>query len=243
MNLRYLVGSAINLARQKTLSSPYFPLTRYVSPGVHWMYDIQRIVGSRHVDEIFDVGANVGQTAWGLVRYFRSARIHCFEPVSSTYQVLKARFGSYRNVTCVRAALGEQSESRTISLYDNSEQNTLVESGAAWATGSGRKEVIRVTTLDEFCSEKAIRKIDILKLDVQGWEMHVLRNQSVPARFIYCEVGFRKDEPDMQYFNLLNDYMLDAGYEFGGLYEQFRYGAHKQFVGFANALYIRKIWP
>jgi hypothetical protein len=68
------------------------PLTRYVPPGQFWIYDVQRFAGTRDLDVIFDVGANIGQTAYGLVRYLPHAQIFCVEPVGATMERLRTRF-------------------------------------------------------------------------------------------------------------------------------------------------------
>lgn len=239
MNFRYLVGSAASRLTHAVLSSRSFPLTRYVPPGHSWLYDVQRTMGTRDAGVIFDVGANVGQTAYGLVRYFPHAQIHCFEPVQDTFAKLKANYGNFRNIHFVPMALGARNETLAIPLHENSELNTLAPGGATQGGGTGRTETIEVTTLDAYCQAHGIQAIDVLKLDVQGWELNVLRGQKTPARFVLAEVGFVPWEKDMQYFAELNDYMTAQGYRLSGMYDFFRYGATKEIVGFANALYLR----
>jgi hypothetical protein len=78
---------------------------------------------------------------------------------------------------------------------------------------------------------------------VQGWEMEVLKGAAVmlgrhAVRFIFTEVGFRTRDTDIQLFDELNRHLEGIGYEFCGLYEPFRWGPKKLYVGFANALYV-----
>jgi FkbM family methyltransferase len=240
MSWRYQVGSAVNRLKHALLSSPIFPLTRYVPPGAVWLYDVQRANNSRRANVIFDVGANTGQTAWGLVRYFPAATIYCFEPVSSSYRELLKNYGHRSNVRCVRAALGSTVEQRCMTLGNDPERNTLHSGGPELGGLSGEIEQVDVTTIDRFCADNGISEIDILKLDVQGWEMEVLRGCSLSPRHIFTEVGFRSDEKDMLHFSILDAHLQRAGYIFGGLYDSFRYGPAKQYVGFANALYVKR---
>jgi hypothetical protein len=79
-------------------------------------------------------------------------------------------------------------------------------------------------------------------MDVQGWESavlagarHMLARRAV--RFIFTEVGFHSRDSDMQDFSEANRLLTEIGYEFCGLYDNFRWGPAKLFVGFANALY------
>jgi hypothetical protein len=56
-------------------------------------------------------------------------------------------------------------------------------------------------------------------------------------RFIFAEVGFRRDDPDIQYFADVNDHMERSRFQLCGFYDIFRCGRFKEFVHFANALY------
>jgi FkbM family methyltransferase len=152
MNLNYRLGSAFNRAIHWVLSASWFPLTHYAPRGRYWMYDIQRYSGRRDLGVIFDVGANVGQTAWGLVRYFPRSPIYCFEPVCDTFEALQERYGS--KVHCERMALGAQSSAETIQLHRNSELNSF--RPTRQYTEKIGTEVVLISMLDEFCSQRSI---------------------------------------------------------------------------------------
>jgi FkbM family methyltransferase len=219
------------------------PLTRYVPPGQFWIYDVQRFAGERELSVIFDVGANIGQTAWGLVRYLPNAQIFCVEPVGATMQKLKARYARHKNINFVQLAFGSRRDRVSIPLHNDSELNTLVINQPRVSDLTGETETVTVETIDNFCHDHAIDRIDLLKLDVQGWELEALRGADVmlsqnAIRFVIAEVAFRKSDTDMQEFSELNDFMQARRFDFCGFYDTYRYGAAKQFVGFSNALYV-----
>lgn len=240
LSLRYRVGHWLNLVHHTVLGSRLFPLTRMVRPGRNWIYDIQRHAGARDFGVILDVGANSGQTAWLLVRYFRSSAIYAFEPVASSYRALQSVYGD--RICCMQMALGREPARRQINLHSDSELNSFKETReSATRTGS---ELVEVTTVDQFCHEYGINKIGVLKIDVQGWEEEVLAGafgmlSNRRIQYIYAEVGFRKRDYDMQGFASFNARMDELGYEFCGLYDTFRWGPAKLYAGFANALYAR----
>ena len=131
----------------------------------------------------------------------------------------------------------------TVPFHHDSELNTLVTDQPRIADLTGQNERVLVETVDNFCQKEKIECIDLFKMDVQGWELEVLRGaDALLARnaihFVFAEVGFRKSGTDMQYFCELHEYMLIYGFDFCGLYNSFRYGPAKQFVSFSNALYI-----
>jgi FkbM family methyltransferase len=238
-NLRYIAGALLGRSTHAVLASRLLPTTRYVPLGLSAFYDIQRFNGVRDVGVIFDVGANTGQTAWGLTKYFRRSEIYCFEPVAATHAILERNYG--RKARCVKMALGRQIGVKTIQLFSDSELNTFSEArGAARPLGS---ETVPVTTVDHFCADNGITQVGLLKLDVQGWELEVLEGargmlDRRAIRFIFAEVGFRDRDTDMQAFAPLNDHLGALGYELCGFYDPFRWGKAKSILGFANALYI-----
>lgn len=79
------------------------------------------------------------------------------------------------------------------------------------------EEIITIDTVDEFTENRNITHIDFLKMDVQGWEMEVLMGAKTllrekRVRFIYTEVGFRREDRDMQHFCKINDYLESKGF-------------------------------
>ncbi len=243
LNYRYLVGNTLGKVAHAVLSSRIMPLTRYVPVGTFWLYDVQRFAGTRNLRIVFDVGANIGQTAYGLVRYLPHAQIFCVEPVGPTLQRLKSRYAHYHNIQFVQLAFGSRREQRTIPLHKDSERNTLCAEQLQDANLTGEIETVTVETIDNFCRDHAIDRIDILKMDVQGWELEALRGADImlsrdAVQFVMAEVAFRRSEPDMQHFAELNDFMQARKFNLCGFYDTYRYGPAKQFVGFSNALYI-----
>jgi FkbM family methyltransferase len=237
--MRFIVGSRMSHLRYAILSAPWFPLTRYIAKGSYALYDIQCFSGTRHFNVIFDVGANVGQTAHGLISYFPVSQIYCFEPATAPFEKLKSNYG--HKVHCFQKALGSARESRTLFIQGDSELNTFVQD-APRNDPSVRPETVEVDTIDRFCEELNIGAIDLLKIDAQGWELEVLRgaNRMIDAnsvRFIYAEVGFRRVDSDIAYFPDLHATLEQKGYLFAGLYDNFRWG-DKKVVHFANALYF-----
>ncbi len=241
-SLKYVFGSAASRLMHAALRNRWLPLAREVPHGLSVWYDIQRLAGQRDVGVIFDVGANVGQTAYQLVRYFPKSEIHCFEPVRGTFEELQARYGSV--VKCHRLAFGSERSDKEISTSSNSELNSFSEvRDEAVSLGT---ELVSVDTIDQFCKDNSIEAIDVLKMDVQGWEKHVLIGasdmlKSRSVSFVLAEVGFRSRDRDMQDFAELNSFLESLGFELCGFYDGFRWGPGRSYLGFANALYQRPI--
>jgi len=128
---------------------------------------------------VLDVGANVGAYSREVARVNPSARVFAFEPHPLTFEKLVSNLGSDRNFHPYDYALGAQPGCST--LYDR-------ESGNGSSHASIFREVIedihdarargydiKVRTLDQFVEENRLERIDLLKIDTEGYELNVLR--------------------------------------------------------------------
>ncbi len=243
MNFRYCTGATVTRILHALLSARWLPLCRAVPVGWCWAYDVQRFAGTRDLPVLVDAGANIGQTTRLLAKYFPGSAIHSFEPVQATWRKLKLTTSHIPNVRCVQSALGKVPGSMTIALRENSETNTLVSPKEDTAAPNVMNETIELDTLDHYCHGHGIESIDVLKLDVQGYEMEVLKGSSAllakhRISFVYTEVSFNPDDAEMQDFSALHLFLLGQGFKLCGFYEPFRWGEARRFLGFCNALYI-----
>ena len=241
MNLKLFLGTTFFRILESMVSSRAFPLTRYFPRGVFWVFDIQRFLGTRSLGVLFDVGANKGQTLTALLRHAPDAKIYSFEPALETFRILEGRFKGRENARLRNIAIGAQSGRLALQLSEDSQLNTLVPrdtQGLPAAT-----QMTEVTTVDDIVAAEGISHMDLLKIDVQGWELEVMRGAAKLVAdhnliFLYVEVGFRRHETEVQHFCALHDHLESAGFILCGFYETVRFGPRKEYNGFANALYI-----
>ncbi len=242
-NWRWYVGASVSSLGTRLLAWKHFPLTRVVPHGVCAPFDIQRFAKKRKLETIFDVGANTGQTVRKFVRFFPDSKIYSFEPVRDTYERLSRTWAEHKNISCFRKALGRVVETKKIRLHSNSELNTFVDQSAKGEHPISEEEV-EIDTVDNFCSTEGISRIDVLKMDVQGWELEVLGGAakmlaSCSIHFVYAETAFRRTDNEMQHFAEFNDFLENHGFWLCGFYDSWRWGEQRQYLGFSNPLYIR----
>ena len=124
---------------------------------------------------VYDVGANCG---WFAARAARAgAAVRAFEPVSATADVLERNLSFAGDARVVRAAAGEQPGTATINLYSSSGNNSLVERTLPPGhplrhTGHVEVDVVR---LDDLVGADGFPVPDLVKIDVEGFELAVLR--------------------------------------------------------------------
>jgi FkbM family methyltransferase len=211
--------------------------------GADLFVDIQHKIKYPSLDVLFDVGANVGQTRNWFRFHLPKATIYSFEPVSSAFEMLKQSAAGDHNATLVNMALGDEAGTKTIRLHEG-EMNVLNSLRAEAMNNSreAKEETIQITTLDAYCRAHSITKIDLLKIDTEGFEINVLRGATEMMRngtisFIYCETGFQQGNQRNTYFPELTEHLAKFGYYFFGLY-QMDYHDWKRGNGLGNALYI-----
>jgi FkbM family methyltransferase len=132
--------------------------------------------GENHNPIIFDVGANVGQTALAFRDQFPAAQIHSFEPFSPQYKVLERNTRAH-SIICHRLALGSEVGQMRVRLQSTSPhytENSLL-SHPSYDSKEELIELITVSAVDEFCRSNKIFGIDILKTDTEGYELEVLK--------------------------------------------------------------------
>jgi len=126
---------------------------------------------------LFDVGGNIGEWTLAAKQLWPEARVHVFEPSASHVERLRSALTGVSDVSINPVALGAQAGEAT--LYKDADITGLASMTRRDLTHVGLlmelSETIRVETLDAYCASHAIAAIDMLKIDVEGHELDVLK--------------------------------------------------------------------
>jgi len=144
--------------------------------------DQKRLLSNVEVKTVFDVGASVGGTAKVYRKLFPEATIYCFEPHYESFERLLARFPEGSGVEAYPFALSDNSGKKKLYVNKQSATNSLfptIDGVGQWVNPEDIKNMstieVQATTLDDFCKQRDIDEIDILKLDIQGGELNALQ--------------------------------------------------------------------
>lgn len=173
---------------------------------------------------IFDVGANIGQSVEAYLNAFPNSDIYSFEPNPEAFTLLNGKWGKHKNVHLYPCALHSKSGRFPFHATNVSEAGSLLHPDPKLMQLSAQRKydfkMIEVVcnTLDQFCEDNRISKIDILKLDVQGSEletlkggMNILRAGGVPL--LYVEVNFAETYVEQMQFKDLLGFCDLHGYQ------------------------------
>jgi len=127
---------------------------------------------------VFDVGANRGQFLEFMFAGLDGIPVHfhCFEPARYSFDLLQKQAKNISQITLNNFGLSSQRD--VVDLF-------YEKPGSVMASISKRRldhlgiefsnsEIVTLHTLDDYCSENQVDKIDLLKLDVEGHELSVL---------------------------------------------------------------------
>lgn len=211
-------------------------------PGVNWILDARK-TGLDKEGIIFDIGANVGQTAVELARSLPNAKIFSFEPFKSTFQELQRNTLHLSKVKCYPIAMGANPETMKVYPRHNSLFNSLKKDPSS-PDQHGDGETITVETISRFCRDNKVDFIDLLKIDTEGFELEVLKGaapmlEEGKVKFVYAEVCFSSlNEQNSNFFKVYDFLVKD--FRFLGLYESYPLLNFQEANAFCNALFVHR---
>jgi FkbM family methyltransferase len=124
-------------------------------------------------DVVLDVGANVGFFTVELARWVgRMGHVHAFEPDPLSVALLRRRCRALPQVSVVAAAIGAEDGTCVLHLSATNRADNRLHAPDA---GGGERVEVPLVTLDAYCAQAGIARLDVVKMDVQGSEVAALR--------------------------------------------------------------------
>ena len=173
-------------------------------------------------DVAIDCGANIGF----YTNFMRSivgneGFVHAFEPVPSTFKKLSAntkKYISINNYTLNNLGLYKKIDNLTAYIPDSIDGHASINNHISeWKADSIEEVSIKLTTLDTYFSEKKLKKIDFIKMDIEGAEIEALRggkqtlSEHLPT--LHLEVNSRLLKNFKQNPADLLDFLKTIGYK------------------------------
>ncbi|NQU45014.1 FkbM family methyltransferase [bacterium] len=196
---------------------------------------------------IVDVGANKGRTIRRFLQLFPDATIFAFEPQPDLADDLRAAFADTKRVEVRQMAVGSRvGEIEFQVLRHASSSSALPPSQHNIRYHPGDMDVvekIRVqqTTLD---SALDVERVDILKLDIQGFELEALRGATQilkKTNLLMTEIEFLPLYEEQGLFADVDTFLRGQGFRLFNLYDLFTQEDGQLTAG--DALYLNESQP
>jgi len=188
----------------------------------------QRLAGRFDVKTIFDIGAYDGSTAIKYKQYFPDVTVYSFEPFADSYSKLESNAAINSFIHPINAAVSEKCGNAILHVNRMDATNSLLpaentDSYLDDLTRSIDEVTVKTTTIDSICKELGVNCIDILKIDVQGNGLAVLRGaremlEKKKIKIIYIEIEFIQIYKDQPLMFEITDFLNGFRYPLFGLY-------------------------
>ena len=169
---------------------------------------ISKFLQNRSIKTIIDVGAHKGEFAQNALQIESVNKIIAFEPQKKIFSLLKEKFSDNDKVVLNNFALSEKVEKRIMKINKMTATSTLnheindnslyfkFKSFLLYQKNSIiDEEEIDTTTFDAFFNEEIFNENTLLKIDTEGYEMHVLKGSEQKIKeikYILIENQFSK---------------------------------------------------
>lgn len=160
-------GYLMRLDRSDWAQRMTYFLGRYYELGVLTVLDSMLKPG----DKFVDIGANIGMIALHA-RHLVGAtgQVDCYEPIPACANAIRehVRLNRLTNVHVHEVGLSDENAKLEIKI-------TSEHSGTATFGNVARNDVVRTLAVDVRVGDDVIDRADFIKIDVEGFELHVLK--------------------------------------------------------------------
>lgn len=125
---------------------------------------------------IIDGGGYIGTAAIKLARHYPDCPVVCVEPSSANLEILRANIAPYPNITVLHSALA--AAETDVVLRDPGRLNWGFTIIAEPDQHDRVLETVRATTIEQILADRGADHVFILKLDIEGAEVEVLRHSA-----------------------------------------------------------------
>jgi FkbM family methyltransferase len=171
---------------------------------------------------VLDVGAYHGWFAHCWLNWCRGGVVYAFEPTPASFATLCKLYGHDPRIRPVQAGVGAVAGRLRLKVHEGAAvcNSFLPTRSENWQRIRYQEHPIseievEVLTLDDFCTRERIDAVRMIKIDVQGYERHVIQGATrtlARTDFVLVEAGILKLYEGASSFGAIVDQMSDLGF-------------------------------
>ena len=189
--------------------------------GIYATVELEKLVKDIKAPEtIIDIGSNKGQFILLIEKLFPNKVVYSFEPINEMINKQKKFFKYKKNITFHNLALGSSICSKEFLITSRMDSSSFLK--VASNTNKSKnysvieKRDIKVSTLDEiFLNEKISHPI-LIKMDVQGYELEVLKGANDLLKktdYLLLEVSENEMYQNQPTEKIIIEYLKELNFE------------------------------
>ena len=187
-------------------------------------------------DVLIDVGAHKGETISNFLKNFKIKNIYSFEASKNTYQILKTNVDKVKNIyketniEIFNFGIGSSVEKKIFYELPDSNSSTfnLIDQKSSYFKRKNKisslffkkkfnikENYVSQIKLSQFIKNKGLIKIDILKIDTEGYELEVIKGLEEKIKivnFIYFEHHYDNMIKKNYKFSEINEFLSLNGF-------------------------------
>jgi len=186
----------------------------------------RRLLQTMDCDHVVDIGANCGQFAMISRKCFPDARIDSFEPLTEPADKFEKVFARDTNTHLHRCAIGAEKATMAIHVSERDDSSSLLPIGRNQSelfphTGEREVRETPVLPLHEAIDAEELSSPALLKIDVQGFELEVLKGCASMLdcfSWIYVECSFIELYEGQALVDEVIEFLRQQGFNLAGVY-------------------------
>lgn len=210
-------------------------------------YPHRRWIRSRNFATFIDVGAFIGSTSLAMQMLVPDIKIFAFEPLQDNFEALTHNIRSSEHFSAYQVALGNDTGEVQMNQNEFSPSSSILELDEQHKRQypyavSVYQKTTKIAKLDDYLSSMNIQSPALLKIDVQGFEMHVLKGAVQTLEMVdsvFFEALFLPLYKNQSSFESIHEFLSEQNFEFKGSYDH-HYTRNGELVH-ANLLYCKKM--
>lgn len=164
---------------------------------------------------VVDVGANVGFFSMMIRIRFPKAKIYAIEPIPQIFTCLRNNLSGSLDMPFNLAISNKNDVEKVVFNELESASSHVLLSGQREKDSADKIVKVKAKTLDQFCSENDIGSIDILKIDTESFEAHVLQGaRKILAKTKYLHLEITIEDNKNYTFSQINSLLYSKDFNF-----------------------------
>lgn len=163
------------------------------------LFFIKKYLSNNPISLCFDIGANIGGYSKLLLENTES-NVICFEPLPFVYKKLSANLSNFADrVVLINSGVGAKSEILPIYYNENASVHASFSEGIKQVDYVSNTDsvMVNIVSIDDYCRNNNISKIDFIKIDTEGFEKEVFEGakntfEKIKPKFIQIEFNWHQ---------------------------------------------------